>query len=260
MSSDLTQVISKVPLLTGQANYREWALEIKAAARFSNVWKALQGTDKAISSDAADVAALDVREEKAIGLIARTVSSHLKIELDELRIPDTTSSVAGTTREANANEIWDYLKGKFEKKDGVSAIIDWGYLTRTKLVDDGTLKEQLNSLQELRSRCALNGFRYDDWQFTALLLLALPDSYENIKEHFLTTDDPKKLKPEDIRARILERQNRKQEESSQPTANIITTKPSAANKAKNKGKRSKRPPDDKPCFNCGKKGHWVCEC
>ena len=43
-------------------------------------------------------------------------------------------------------------------------------------------------------------------------------------------------------------------------ANIITTKPSAANKAKNKGKCSKWPPDDKPCFNCEKKGHWAREC
>ena len=254
MSSDLAQAIGKVPILTGQANYREWALEIKAAARFANIWKAIQGTDQAISTDKADVATLEAREEKAIGLITHTVSSHLKADLDEYQVPSKGSS---TTKDATASEIWDYLKTRFEKKDSVSTIIDYGRLTRAKLVDDGSLKEQLNALQELRSRCSLNDFKYEDWQFATLILLALPDSYENIKEHFLTTASPKTLKPDEIRARILEKQSRKKEEAN-TSANIITTKSAAA--GKNNRKCSKRPPDDRPCFNCGKKGHWVHEC
>ena len=195
MSNDLGSSISKVLSLMGQANYREWALEIKAIAHFVNVWKAMQGTDKAISTEAVDKAALEAREEKALSLITQTVSSHLKIELDEYRVIPPSGT---TPREATAAEMWTYLKTKFEKKDGVSAIIDWGYLTHTKLVDDGTLKEQLNSFQQLRSRCALNGFKYEDWQYATLLLLTLSDSYKSIKEHFLTTDNPKKLNPDDI--------------------------------------------------------------
>jgi len=246
----------------GQSNYREWSIEVKATARFTGTWQAIQGTDKAVvSTDATDVAALATREEKAIGLIFRTVSSHLKLELDELRITPATASTSTSTtaaapREATASELWTHLKTKFEKKDGVSAIIDYGRLTRTKLVDDGTLEEQLNALQDLRSRCALNDFKYEDWQFAALILLALPDSYDNVKEHFLTTADPKNLNSDDIRARILEKQNRKKDEADLAGANIITTKAATA-KAK---KRSKRPPDDKPCFNCNKTGHWAREC
>ena len=154
MSSDIIQALSKVPVLTGQANYREWALEIKAAARFANVWNAILGKDKAISTDAADVASFNAREEKAIGLITKSVSSSLKIELNKLQKAESTTSTSATTttyRDFNANELWDHLKTKFEKKDGVSAIIDWGRLTSTKLLDDGTLEDQLNALQDLQS-------------------------------------------------------------------------------------------------------------
>lgn len=257
--SDLVKAISKVPTLTGQANYREWSLEIKAAARCGMVWKTIQGTDKPVNDkDADSVAAHEGREEKAIGLLTGTVSSVLKIELDELRIPVPGANNTVTEREATAAELWKHLQTKFEKKDGVSAIIDFGHLSRATLVDDGTLEEQLNTLQELRSRCALNGFSFEDWQYAAILLLALPDSYENVKEHFLITDDPKKLKSDDIRARILERQLRKKEDSDQTAAANALTKSNHA--GKNKRKTGKRPPDDRPCHNCGKKGHWAREC
>ena len=85
MSFEFAQTIGKVPTLTGQANYREWALEIKAAARFATVWKPIKSTDKATSSERADIVTLEAREEKAIGLITKTVSATLKIELDDLR-------------------------------------------------------------------------------------------------------------------------------------------------------------------------------
>ena len=92
MSSELAQTIGKVPTLTGQTNYRVWALEIKAAARFATIWKTIQGTDTATSSERSDIVALEAREEKAIGLITKTVSSTLKVELDDLQVTDTTSA------------------------------------------------------------------------------------------------------------------------------------------------------------------------
>ena len=42
-------------------------------------------------------------------------------------------------------------------------------------------------------------------------------------------------------------------------ANFITTKSNAVAKGK-QAKCGKRPPDDRPCFNCGNKGHWAREC
>ena len=264
-SNDLTQSIGKVPVLTGHSNYREWALDVKATARIGGLYKSLLGTDKAITTEPKDVgiAALETREEKAIGLITKTISAVLKVELDEYQVLQTTTSGTTTTTalgDPTANNLWAYLKNKFEKVDGVSAIIDFGSLTRARLVDDGTLEAQLNILQDLRSRCALNDFKYEDWQFAALLLLALPESYSHIKDSFLTTSTPKTLKPDDIRARILETENRRKAEAD-PAANILSLKPNAPAKGKGVNQRSgKRPPDNRPCHNCGKAGHWAREC
>ena len=59
MSSDLAQAIGKVPVLTGQSNYREWQIKVKATARLANVWKAITGTDKPIvATEATNVAAV----------------------------------------------------------------------------------------------------------------------------------------------------------------------------------------------------------
>ena len=69
MSVDLSKSMDKVALLVNHANYRQWTHQIRAAARFANVWKAIQGTDSAISSEKADTYAFEAREEKALGLI-----------------------------------------------------------------------------------------------------------------------------------------------------------------------------------------------
>ena len=234
--------------------------QICAAARFANVWKAIQGTDSAISSEKADTYAFKAREEKALGLIDRTVAPYLQTELVDARVTPTGSTACSLT----AAEQWNYLKDKFEKKDSTSAIIDWGHFLDVQFVDDGTLDKQFNKFQELRSICAINGFNHEDWQIAALILLHLPESYESVKDHFLITDDPKTIKLSDVRARVLERQNRKLDDATRSAANTVSQQPSTSSSNitnNNKGKkRSKRPPNDRPCFNCGKKGHWAREC
>jgi hypothetical protein len=166
--ADISKQVATIEKLQGQADYRSWSLAVKALARFGNCWDAICGVDEAISNGAADVAAFRARENKAIGLIDSTVIKTLQAELDELpKVPYTytitptdTGTAAAVTetryREANARERWDHLRSRFEKKDGVSAILDYGKLIKMRLIDDGTLEQQLNAMQDLRSKCQLN--------------------------------------------------------------------------------------------------------
>ena len=104
---------------------------------FLDIWKAIGGTDKATSNNASHTTAFEACEEKAIGFIAHTISSHLKIKLNKFWV----SNGKGFVCEAKSNELWAHLKDKFEKKDSISTIINYGCLTQAKLINNGILKE-----------------------------------------------------------------------------------------------------------------------
>ena len=106
-------------------------------------------------------------------------------------------------KDPNTKQLFDYLKLKFKKQSGVSTILDLATLTQTKFLDNGTLETQLNSLQELCSHCTLNKIVLKDWQFTAFILIGLPESYNHIKDSFLITGDITALKPADVCACII---------------------------------------------------------
>ena len=249
MSSELN--LSKIPVLHGQTSYREWALELRFTAQCTGCWKAILGSNTTTSSDAAEIDKVDQREFKAIGIIGKTVSSVLKVELDEYRIKDDTAKPP-TSKEPTAKELWNYLKEKFEKKDGVSALLDLSLITRAKLVDDGTLEAQLNKFQDIRSRCAMNDIKFEDWQYAALILLALPAPYQRVSDAFLLTGTAKDLKSDAVRAKILETENRYKADSD-PGANILSVK--------GKGREKTNPPNsERKCFKCGKKGHMANHC
>ena len=174
----------------------------------------------------------------------------LQVELKEYQIINNQVNPP-TSKDPNTKQLFDYLKLKFEKQSGVSTILDLVTLTQTKFLNDGTLETQLNSLQELCSCCTLNKTILKDWQFATFILIGLPESYNHIKDSFLTTSDITALKPTDVCVRIIETEIHQKAESSSST-NIIT---SGGNKQK-----KKLPPVGKPCFYCNKEGHWAQDC
>ena len=143
--------LSTIPVLHGQTNYREWSLEVKATAQLGGFWKAIVGTNTTTSTDPSEVDKIEQREQMAVGLIMKTVSRALKADLSELQITPTTSRT--TPRDPTAKELWDYLKAKFEKKEGVSAL-NLGSLTQTKL--DPQVGYDLSLLADDNSRAPLN--------------------------------------------------------------------------------------------------------
>jgi len=226
--------LSRVPILTSHANYQAWFLELKSTGHIATLWKTLSGSDTlSLTATDEEKAARETRLERALGLVTKTVSPNLKVYLRYVD-PKHTSA---TPHEATASEMMVYLKDKFEKVNGISAIIDFGTINRARLVDDGTHEAQLNAFQDLRSRYALYGFKYEDCQY-ALILLALPDTYGHVKDAFLATSTSQTLKPDEIYARISDTERRRKAEVD-PTANVLASKPNAPAKGgKGKGRRT----------------------
>ena len=77
----LVSEIAKIPVLKGQPDYREWAIEVQCLARSLFLWDTIMDKDDATDKDA------HMREEKAIGLLTQTLSTHLKMEV--LNLPTT---------------------------------------------------------------------------------------------------------------------------------------------------------------------------
>jgi len=247
MSSDKINLLC-ITTLTNQTNYADWALKIKATACLGNFWKAYLGKNKTSSTtpDATKVDWVETHEEKAISLILKTVSPNLHVEHKALTAPTTAGPKI-------SQQYWDHLKAKYKKQDGALSLLNFTALVKTALVDDGTLEAQLNIMEATHSCCMLNEIKLEDWQYTALLLLNLPESYKHISNSFLTNNDIDKLVPTTIITKIIETEIHHKADLS-PTANMMHGS-SAGPKRK-----SKKLPAGQPCHYYRKDRHWAQQC
>jgi len=212
------------------------------------------GLNSTTSTDSADIDKINQREQKAKGLLLKTVSQVLRRELmtltkeiitvtgtgdDERRSTDTVSG--------SAEMMWSHLSTKFGKKVGTTPLMDFKRFMRSDLVDDGTLEAQLNKLTDIRSTCALNDFEVTDWQFASIILLALPEAYRNIADSLLSATDVKNLKIDDVKAKILDQEARRHTDTSASNHLLSSGKPQAGPSTRKEG------PNDK-CRYCDK--HW----
>jgi hypothetical protein len=194
-----------MPILTGKANYRQWAMEIEATAQLGGFWGAYTGNNNPIDDSATQKDATAQREMKATGLIKKTVSPVIALELSGEIAADTDEKGVSTKRKVkNSKELLEYLQSTYEKKDAVSSLLDYRLLLRATLVDDGSLETQLNDLFDLRSRCALHGLKLEDYQFAAIILISLPDTFSHIADNLLASGKIEDLKVEEVRAKIIE--------------------------------------------------------
>ena len=206
---------NKIPILTGSADYARWALAIKGYSKMFGFWHVLDGQDKIEEvkdeegkSDKSTV--WHEKNDKACGLLLRTTSEDLQVQLDSLEGKRVNELVF----DATAFQMWSHLKTKFEKKDGINTVIEFGNLTQLTLSDSEPMEGQLTTLGTQHARLALNKFTLEDHVFTAIILLALPTSFESIKTHFLDgLDDPTSLKVNTVTARIIEKDQRSRTEA-----------------------------------------------
>ena len=208
--------LSRIPVLTGSTDYARWSLAIKNAAMMADVWEYLDGTEtypkvaniKTPTDD--KTAAIKVwrkANSKALGLMGSTCTEELQLHIDEYRVTTTTAGATSvSTSPPTAHEVWQHLATKYKKKDGVTVAMDWGNLIEDRFKSDVRMEEQIASHLSRRSKIALSGFTFPDWQFTLLILLRLPDGFEFLKSSFLDgLEDPTTLSLDTVIKRVINR-------------------------------------------------------
>ena len=174
--------LSKFPVLQGQQNYADWAVEVESTAMLGGFWPAFIGTNTTTTNtDATELDKIAQREWKARGLIIKTSSSVLHIELKALQ-------TGSPPKDYSAQQLWEHLRTKYQMQSGISTALDMQQLILFAFINNGTLEVQLNQYQELRARCALNKFTFKDGMYATYVLLALPESYQAVKDSFFATN------------------------------------------------------------------------
>lgn len=141
---------------------------------------------------------------KALSLIMKTVSPHIALKIRQMPSIIDKPGTPDVKCCPNAKEIWNHLQSQYQKTDAISSIYDFCQLLLTPLVDNGTLKEQLNNHNKICSHCALNGINLEDYLFTATILTTLPKSYSHITNSLLTHGKIQGLTVEGVYAKIVE--------------------------------------------------------
>ena len=249
MSNEFT-LLSRVPILNGTMNYADWAMEVESTAQLRKFWRAITGKNDPVDTSAAAIENAANRAEAALGLIKRTVIKTIALELRSIPDPEDSAKVIVN---ATAAQLWKYLEDKYSKKEGITSFYEFGTLFRCNLVDDGNLEQQINKLSDMRSICAMNEFKLQDWQFSILVLHALPSSYRHIPENILVAGKIKDLKFSDVRAKILEAESLRNGDMN-TSANLLTS-----NKSKKVKKIDKSGPPPSPCKYC-QGNHWNHQC
>jgi hypothetical protein len=248
LDSESNFIVDNNVVLTGNANYHEWAWDIEATAMLGVCWRAFIGTNNPIDGSAAQEQRVIQREMVAVGLIMKTVDPAIALHLRSL--PGVTET-DGTTRRPNAQELWDHLKSRYEKSDPITGLRYFGQLVRTEFVDDGTLEDQINKLTMLRFRCTVNGYELSDHQFAATLLVSLPESYSHFIECLLANRRLQDFTVEEVRAKILQAESMRKYSADRAASD---EHPRAAPTP-----RSKKGPKV-ACFKCGTRGHHGSRC
>jgi len=102
-----TNLISCIPILTGQDNYDMWWLRIQTTLSAYSVWEFVDSTlTYAAQADAADWLKWKLLDKRVLGLMASTISNSLLMHVNyEWMDPIVCPSIL--------KALWDILKGLF---------------------------------------------------------------------------------------------------------------------------------------------------
>ena len=221
-----TGISSGIVPLTG-TNYNTWKVQCKMALLKNQVWDIVAGTETA-PTDAAPLAAYQIRKDKALATIVLAVDPTLLYLLGEPEDPKI---------------VWDKLQGQFQKKSWANKLSLRKRLYAMRLDEGGSVQDHLRNMLDIFNELAIVGSPVDDEDKVVHLLASLPPTYDMLVTALESNTSVPSM--ETVTERLLHTERKLTEEESEH--GLVSRR----GKFNTKGPR---------CFRCKKHGHIKKNC
>ena len=233
----------KIDKFTGRNSFSLWQIKMRALLKQQGLWAPLSKDNKV---DAAEMATL---EEKAHSRIMLCLADDVITEVSD------AETAAGLWLKLESLYMTKYLTNKLLLKQRLFGL---------RMQEGTQLRDHLDQLNTLLLKLRNIDVKIEDEDAALILLVSLPQSYENFVQSFIVGKDTVTL--EEVRSSLHSRELRRKASgaSTEDQAAGLTASGGKGHGSGNKKKEKKPflmgPKPDDVCNYCKEKGHWKNEC
>ena len=234
----------KIDKFTGRNSFSLWQIKMKALLKQQGLWAPLSG--KKVEPVTTE---MEVTEEKAYSTILLCLADEIIIE------------VSGVDAAA---DLWSKLESLYMTKSLTKKLLLKQRLFALRMQEGTQLQDHLDSLNSILLDLRNIDVKVEDEDAALILLVSLPNSYENFVQSFIGSKDTVSL--EEVRSALHSRELRHKASGSgtddQASGLFVGGGKNFGKGKKSKDKRSfsKGPKPTDICNYCKEKGHWKSDC
>ncbi|CAL1408658.1 unnamed protein product [Linum trigynum] len=241
----MAAISMKIEKFTGRNNFNLWQIKMQALLKQQGLWAPLSGKSKKESIDEEEWITL---EEKAHSTILLCLANDIITEVA------TEKTAAG---------LWLKLESLYMTKSLTNKLHMKQRLFSLHMEEGTSLRNHLDQLNTILLDLRNIDVKIDDEDAALILLVSLPQSYENFVDSFIAGKDSLSL--EDVRSALHTREVRHKasgsgsENQASGLASTSSRRQQSGNRKANTNSNSAGLKDD-ICHYCKEKGHWKFDC
>jgi len=176
-------LISRIPILTGQDNYDMWRLRIQTTLSAYSMWEFVDGTlTYAAQADAADQLKWKLLDKQVLGLMASTINDSLLTHVNyEWMDPVVCPSIS--------KALWNILKGLFGTV-GIPGQFNLFYQALRLRIDPKNTNYSINEYYVHFQKLVEAGYNLPETLCTMILLSGLLTNYFPLTSTIMQTVEP----------------------------------------------------------------------
>ncbi|CAL1405059.1 unnamed protein product [Linum trigynum] len=241
----MTAISMKIEKFTGRNSFSLWQIKMQALLKQQGLWAPLSGKSKKESIDEEEWSTL---EEKAHSTILLCLADDIISEIA------AEKTVAG---------LWLKLESLYMTKSLTNKLHMKQRLFSLRMEEGTPLRNHLDHLNTILLDLRNIDVKIDDEDAALILLVSLPQSYENFVDSFIAGKDSLSL--EDVRSALHTREvldkasGSGSENQASGLAATSSRRQQSGNRKANTNSNSAGLKDD-ICHYCKEKGHWKFDC